>query len=38
MTGQAYKTNLDGNIQKLAIHPNNCSMPGGHLNLTKIWT
>ena len=35
MTGQPYKTNLDGNIQKLVILQNNCFMPGGHFKFDE---
>ena len=33
-----YKISSGGNILKLVILQNNCSMPGGHLNLIKIQT
>ena len=37
-TGLPYKTSSGGNILKLVILQNNCSMPGGHLNLTETQT
>ena len=36
MTGPPCKTSSGGNILKLVILQNNCSMPGGHLSLMKI--
>ena len=38
MSGLPYKISSSGNILKLVIFQNNCSMPGGHLNLMKIQT
>ena len=38
MTGLPYKISSGGNVLKLVILQNNCSMPGGHLNLMNTQT
>ena len=35
MTGPPYRINSDGNTPKQETLPNNCFMPGGHLNFDE---